>query len=114
MISLTTIEDSEIEPVVIHNDSESSFKSLRARVNRTATLDGGVVIVSQGTSDGDRTFDVRTRIDAEQETALWDLFTTQSLIHISTDIGFFIGMIESLRTDNGDLVLKLLVKEKLS
>jgi hypothetical protein len=114
MISISYIEANASGSVVIEEDPKSQLRDAAARVTRSGTLDGGAVIVHQGYSDGDNTFIVRGIVTEAQETVLDNMFQTQALVHISSAKGFFIGAIASLRTDNGALVMTILIESKLS
>jgi len=69
-------------------------KSNLSRVQRTATLDGGVVISHMGYADGDRTVTVKGQIDENAESNLWDLFKKGSMVNVSIGDGFFRAAIE--------------------
>jgi hypothetical protein len=114
MISISTLEQHEAGSVILHEDPTSVIRDAEARVSRYGTLDGGAVIVHQGYSAGDRTLYVRGEISEEQGEILENLFQTQPRVHISTRIGFFLGAISRLKTDNGELAMSVYLETKLS
>jgi len=114
MIGLSSLDSSVTRFVVIDQDPQSTIRDAEARVSRYATLDGGVAVVHQGYSAGDRTLYVKGEISTEQETVLDDLFQTQSLVHIATPSGAFLGAITRLKTDNGELAMSLFLESQLS
>jgi hypothetical protein len=97
----------------------AAARSCRNRINagsvcarsNSATLDGGCVIDHQGFSDSDRTFDIRASLDRDESDILWNLFTGQTYLNVSTKEGFFYGVIENMADENGNVRLSILVKE---
>lgn len=99
--------------VIIRELASSKLKEKTARISRTATLDGGVYIEHGGYTDGDRTLRVEAVVDAVQEAALKTIFEGQTLVTISMDDGLFLGAIQYMAVDNGDLKMTIYIKEKV-
>ena len=97
----------------IDADFNSETGALEARVSRRMTLDGGCVINHGGVSQGDRVLSISGKITAAEEAVLYGIMTTQVLVHLSCDKGYFTGVIRSIRTDAGALKLTFWVKERL-
>jgi len=115
MISITTkIYDLNGE-VNINQDPDSDLYKNSRRVSRTPTLDGGCVITDQGFSHGDRTLTItKKNISPFKAERVWYLFKTYSLIQVSFHDGCFIGAIQDTRLNEGNLQMKILIKEKIS
>jgi len=114
MIGISSIDQSSAMAVIINESAESTVRDAEARVAKYATLDGGSVIVHQGFSDGDRTLYVRGTVTEAEQTVLDALFQTQSLVHVATQAGCFLGAITRLKTDNGDLSMSISIESKLT
>lgn len=114
MISISTVTKNANGSIIISEGPKSKLKESSARVSRTATLDGGCVITHSGHSHGDRTFKIVGTISESDAAILQNIFETETFVNISTSEGFFAGVIEKLKTDNGNLKLTFLVKEKLA
>ena len=95
--------------------ASSDFGEIRRRVNRVATLDGGVAVNDGGATDGDRTFSVawRTRALAHEQ-RIERLVSTYSRLNVATREGFFAVAPESYRRTAGESKLTLLVVERLA
>ncbi len=113
MISLSTIEATGYDTVVIYESPNSVLTDGGARISRMATLDGGVVIDHFGFVHGDRTFDIEARVDEAQAAIITQMRNNESLMHLSCAEGFFSCVVASCRIDNGDLILSVFIKEKL-
>jgi hypothetical protein len=113
MISISKITQSTESnaAVVIKEKAKSKIRDARARVSRSATLDGGAVIEHLGFSDGDRQLDILAQLNETVSGYIWDIFTDETFINISTSDGFFYGVIDRLKVDNGDMQMTLLIKE---
>lgn len=95
--------------------ASSDFGEVRRRVNRVATLDGGVAVNDGGSTDGDRTFAVawRTgRLPFEQR--IERLVSMYSRLSVATREGLFAVVPESYRRLRGESKLVLLVVERLA
>jgi len=111
-IILSTATADATAPVIMKPLPETVLRDARARVTRTATLDGGCVITNNGLAAADRTPEIRARIMTKAACdVLWNLFANHTLFTLSTEEGFFVGAIDRLKVDNGDVKLKFLVKE---
>jgi hypothetical protein len=94
--------------------ADSRIRSGSRRVNRTKTLDGGVVITDSGYADGDRTLDLYVISSATVWTQLWTIFKLATLVTVTTDDGAFSGAMEAIN-DNGDYIaIRILIKERIS
>lgn len=110
-ISKTTQATGTYAAIIFQELPTSRLRNEAARVSRSATLDGGCVIDHQGFSDSDRTLDIRANFTETQSGILWELFTGQTFVNVSTKEGFFYGVIESMQDENGSVRLSILVKE---
>lgn len=99
--------------IIKENPDRSVIYNSSPRVSRIATLDGGCVIDHKGYSDSDRTFDIRAELEESDALIVWGM-KSETLLNISTREGFFSGVISRIQTDNGELILQLLTKERLS
>ena len=97
--------------VIINENSGSKIYDGFARVSRSKTLDGGVVIDHQGVIAGDRTINITCEVSEDDETIIRSLFENETLIGIATKDGFYNAAIESMVGDNGSLKLSILIKE---
>ena len=115
MVVISTVSSNENGSVKIYENHESKIRDASARVSRSATLDGGAVITHNGFCDGDLQFDIRTnRLTQTEAEQLWDLFTDETQLIASTELGVYVGAIERLKIDRGDVRFVFLVKEKIS
>lgn len=110
-ISQTTQTTGNYAAIIFQELPSSQLRNETARVRRAATLDGGCVIDHQGFSDSDRTFDIRAYFTEAQAAIVWELFTGQTFINISTKEGFFYGVIASMQDENGNCRMSILIKE---
>jgi hypothetical protein len=87
----------------------------RRRVNRIATLDGGVVLNDFGFSDGDRTLLLRWRPTGRaQHDDIDRLLQTYPLLQVSTRAGVYLAAPEVYVQGGDESSLRLLVKSKLT
>jgi archaeosine-15-forming tRNA-guanine transglycosylase len=98
------------DSIVINEKIDSLLYDGQARVSRSATLDGGVVIDHQGYVAGDRTLTIKCELSADETTALRTIFENQTIVHVSTQDGFFTAAIERLKGDGGIIDLTILLK----
>lgn len=98
------------DSIVINELIDSKLYDGTARVNRSATLNGGVVIDHQGYVAGDRTLRIRCELSEADETIIRTLFENETIVYVSTKDGFFSAAIERLQGDNGQLELSIMLK----
>jgi len=114
-IGISTITANTDGDLIIYEHPDSKIFDLVPRVNRVATLDGGVVLTHSGFAHGDRTLVIKAENMTESDSdKLRALIENETLMYFSIDDGFFSGMVESLSIDNGNLQMTVLLKEKLS
>jgi len=112
MISISSVTQNVTGAVIINESLTSAFNTNTARVSRTATLDGGSVITHSGYSDGDRTLSVYARISEAQANILWAIFRSETFVLVSIPDGLYYAAIQRVRTDNGDLSMTILIKNR--
>lgn len=96
------------------NPLRSQFSDLSRRVSRVATLDGGALIVDNGYSPSDSTFNiVPENVTVELRTGLRRLAQIHSEIIVCVSEGAFLGVISAI-DENQDFKIVFLVKSKLS
>ncbi len=93
---------------------DSEFSHIARRVSRTATLDGGAVIVDNGYTAGDATFLLVIRdIDDATRLGLMALVQRHSSITVSVKENIFSGVVEKLE-DKDKMKIRFLVNEQLN
>lgn len=93
----------------------SDFGEIRRRMNRIATLDGGVVTNDFGATDGDRTIRLQWAPMAPADEALAArLVRLYSRLRISCHEGVFLAAPESYKSTQNLSTLTLLIAEKLT
>ncbi len=107
VISKITSGDS----IMINELPGSRIYEALPRVARQKTLDGGVVIDNQGFVAGDMTLSIFCELSEVDEASLRSLVESETLIHISTNYGFFTAAIENYTNDNGAVEMSVLLKE---
>jgi len=112
MISISTITQNATGAVIINENTISALNTNKSRVNRTATLDGGSVITHGGYSDSDRTLSISARISEDQVNTLWVIFRNETFVLVSFLDGLYRSSIQRLKTDNGDLSMTILIKNR--
>jgi hypothetical protein len=111
MIAISKVTQDSGGALVLDELRRSKMYDGRARVSRSATLDGGVVIDHQGYVAGDRTIILKVELSETDAAALKTLFENETLIYAATADGFFSAVIESLSGDGGVLDVTILLKE---
>ena len=111
MISISTIDADAAGAVIFKEDQKSKFRSTPARVTKSKTLDGDVVIDHRGFVDVDRDFEIIATLDEDQVDALWYIYTTYTFVNLSCKEGFYQGAM-NLEIVNDKLTLNFLAKEK--
>jgi hypothetical protein len=87
----------------------------RRRVNRIATLDGGVAVNDFGFTDADRTINMIWQpVSRAVEDAIDRLVQTYDRLHVSTRAGVFLAAPETYTPGAAESRLRLLVIEKVS
>jgi len=109
MISISTTTANTSGNVIIKNYKSSDLNNASARVTRTATLDGGAVIIHSGFSHGDRTLRIDARIDKTNGDNLWSLYKNETFFLVSFKDGLFLAAIGSLNVDNGRADMSILI-----
>jgi hypothetical protein len=111
MISVSTVISDTSGNVVIKGTADD-YRENAARISRIKTLDGGVHITNAGTSDGDRSLIVRSRISQSQEDLLWYIFNSYTFVHVSVRDGFYYAAISDLEIKNGAVRMTILLNNK--
>lgn len=111
MIAISKITQDSSGALVLDELPRSKMYDGRARVSRSATLDGGVVIDHQGYVAGDRIISLKVELSQTDEATLKTLFENETLIYVATVDGFFSAAIESLSGNGGVLDVTILLKE---
>jgi len=115
MISITTLTSNENGAIILHEKkSGSELEKYPVRVSRSATLDGGAVIVHSGFSHGDRTLKVSADVTESEAEAIKAIYMTETVIRVSTRDGAYLGAMSDLSIDNGACEFNLLLTEKVS
>lgn len=111
MIGISMITSDTLGHVEL-DDGDNVLSSITARVSRQATLDGGAVITHSGISQGDRTFKIKTDINAEQRALIEHIYENAVLVNVSCSEGFFQGSISSVDTSTPNLTMTILIKDR--
>jgi hypothetical protein len=94
---------------------DSSEGDILRRVNRVATLDGGVVVNDNGYSEADRTLELAWQpLTVAQEASVVRLLQSYARLQVSTRSGVFLAAPETYSPGADESTLRLLVIEKLS
>jgi hypothetical protein len=93
---------------------DSDLSHINRRVSRSATLDGGSIIVDNGYSASDATFTIVIRdIDNSTRLAIMAMIKRHSVLIISVKENIFSGVVETL-TDTDMMKIKFLVYQQLN
>lgn len=115
MFIISTIDYNEAGSLYCRRIYKSQTKAdATRRVSRTQTLDGGVVLIDSGYSEGDRTFELYAVANNDRWNAVKDTFLQYPLIYLSIDEGLYMGVIEKIYVQNAELYIKFLPKEKVA
>lgn len=114
MIGISTLTQNSAGHLVIHEKKPSDLNNLPARVARTKTLDGGVYINHSGVSHGDRTLNVIARLSEADRARLVTIHKTETFVRVAIPDGAFQAVISSVRQQQADTVITILIKEKES
>lgn len=97
MISITTLMPGANDAIIIKKYKlNSRIMQGSARVSKTKTLDGGVIIVHNGFAEGDRRLDIKAVLSKIETDILWNIFTTQTFVTVAIEEGVFNAVIRSL------------------
>lgn len=85
-----------------------------ARISRSKTLDGGCVIVHQGTTDADRTIKITERLSSADRATVLGWYEDAEALSVSTRDGLYSAFISQFFDDRGKIELTILIKEKIA
>lgn len=102
MISITTKIPGTNDAIIINDEIDSQTGQASARVSKTKTLDGGVVVLHNGFADGDRNLKISTSLSKVDADILWDIFTTQTFVTVAMNEGVFDAVIKSVDISNSN------------
>lgn len=111
MIAISKLTVDTDGALIINENLNTTLYDADARVSRSATLDGGVVIDHSGFVDGDRTLSINCTLSATEDEILRTLFENETIVYVSTKNGFYSGVISRLNGDHGNRQLTILLKE---
>ncbi len=115
MISITTTSVRSNSLVILRGYRlASKIRDAAARINKTPTLDGGVVVIHNGFVEGDRLLDIQLRASETIADNLWELFTSQTFVNIAIPDGVYSGVIARLRVDRGDIKARIELQSELT
>lgn len=98
MISITTLIPGTNDTLIIRDYKlASQLRQASARVSKTKTLDGGVVVSHNGFADGDRSININTVLSKSEADILWNIFTTQTFVTVAIKDGVYNAVIKSLK-----------------
>lgn len=103
--------------VVLNASEDSDFAFLSRRLTRTATLDGGAVIVDNGYTAADGTIKIivepsQNSIDIYAQVA--GIIKQFGVVTVSNADGIFLAAIESVTNAKTTLTINLLIKSQLA
>jgi len=118
MTMMTVLSALTFDPLgVVELDvlASSNFGNQRRRMNRVATLDGGVVFNDFGYAEGDRTITLAwTVTDPAIEAAVARLVQLYARVRVATPAGLFLAALETYTPGAEESTLTLLVADKLA
>jgi len=100
--------------IVLKETPDSEYRNGPGRVTRTANLDGTSTINHGGVQDGDRTFRISSNLTKAESDAIWYIHKNSTLLTICAPDGAYIGAIDYIDVNGGNLNLTLLIKERAS
>ena len=92
--------------------AESEFLNLSQRISRSDTLAGGAVIKTKGYFETNRTIQVVTQLNKEEENKLLYIFKNYPYLFFSAPDGYYMVVIENMRKEENKIILRILIKEK--
>ena len=105
----------DLDGTLMMDGRASETGEMSRRVSRSATLDGMAEVTDLGFSHADRTFRVVRRRPTPDEVSRGAyLIETYQQVRISSDEGVFMGALSSLETRRGEMVITVLIAEKLT
>ena len=114
MIGISTLTQNSAGHLVIYEKKSSQMDDRPARVSRIKTLDGGVYINHSGVAAGDRTLNVVVRLSDADRERLLTIYETETFVRVSFPDGMFTAVISSVRRQNADTLITLMLNEKES
>lgn len=115
MIALTSQTGSQSwAPIVFAEKPDSDLNIFSTRTTRTATLDGSATIYHGGFCHGDRVLKIRSTIDEDTADALKEMIEDDTIIIVGFSGGLFSCAVDDMNVDGGELVLSIIIKEKIS
>lgn len=99
---------------LLEAENDTDLSHVARRVSRTATLDGGCVIVDNGYTASDATFSIVIRnIDATTRLGLLGLIQRHSALVFATPENVFLGVVEKV-DDTDKMKIRFLVQRQLN
>ena len=112
MIGLSTVIADANGDLIIYEDEDSRIDEATARVTKTLTLDGGVLIDYQGFFPADIDMEVKAAVDESVESKLKGIKDDHIYLIVSTRIGLYLAVMSRLFFDSGNVTIKFLIKER--
>lgn len=101
--------------VTIETQADNTNGITQRRVNRVATLDGGVAINDSGYSEGDRNLQFTWRTKSpEHSRSVERMVMLYPLVNVSTSEGFYLAAPSSFEPGSDVSTVSFLVQEKLA
>lgn len=114
MVTLAALTFDPLGFVQIRALPSSDTRSITRRVNRVATLDGGVAVNDFGFAEGDRSIDIRFRPTREIDATIGRMMRLHSRVSLTTDEGVFIVALSAYNAEASEARLSILVLERTS
>lgn len=114
MIALSSVTFDPDGHVLLRELPTSDLDAARRRVNRQATLDGGVAVNDYGFTHGDRTFTVRWVTGRNEYDSVQRLVRLYGRLRVSTRSGVYLVAPDRVIRRNKEGELTLLVLERLT
>jgi len=114
MISITSINYSTRNELIIDNLPNSKIDEGNRRANRSSTLDGGSVVNDFGFSHSDRQFIIKFNPTKAQHDLAIDFIQNDNLIYISLADGFYEAVPFKYSLFKNEMTLTILPLRKLN
>ncbi len=115
LIAISSIEFDLAGHVSINTLPDNTDGETRRRVNRVATLDGGIAINDRGCAEGDRTLVYTWRtVSKAHNDAIDRLVKNYAQVHVSTPSGVYLASPEVFTAGVAESEITLLVLDKLT